>query len=393
MTRLLVVLSLSAVLAAPVALPASGAAPALDLARLLDDYSAGRFDQALRTVASAGDREANLLRTQWRTAGRLWIDAEPAAKLQRLLAAASFALETEHLRVERGAWLLMMAGVCPPVPKKPDAEGPAGPCVLEWAWSLLLERNVPDAAERAWVLGASALLGGVRGFTLIYRPTPGLTPEARGLVAEALTRHPDDARLRLEQAVAMSSRYNVTIDGGSVSPVQPAVVTVRGIRIEPGNRPDSRDNVAALLKTLVDDVEVGAEARLRLGYLLWASGDVELGRAELATAAKAAKAAKDDDLKYLATFLRGWAALRADMPGEAIADFTAALAFRPHSQSAAVALAALELQRGEAGRARELMQASLVAKPNDADPWKVFLYGHYTHLPGLIGDLRKQVRQ
>ena len=55
-----------------------------------------------------------LLRTHAVSARRrLWIDAIGAdltAKPQRLLAAASFALETEHLRVERGAWMTPMAG-------------------------------------------------------------------------------------------------------------------------------------------------------------------------------------------------------------------------------------------------------------------------------------------
>src|SRR6187551_345499 len=119
-------------------------APILDLARLLDDYSAGRFDQAMGVVQSAGDTQATLLRTQWRGAGRLWIDADPATKPQRLLAAAAFALETEHLRVERGAWMTAMAGVCPSDPRTPESKSPAGPCVLEWAWSLLVERAMPD---------------------------------------------------------------------------------------------------------------------------------------------------------------------------------------------------------------------------------------------------------
>ena len=73
--------------------------PILDLGRLLDDYSAGRFERAVGAVEAAGDAQATLLRTQWRGAGRLWIDADPEAKSQRLLAAASFALETEHLRL------------------------------------------------------------------------------------------------------------------------------------------------------------------------------------------------------------------------------------------------------------------------------------------------------
>jgi len=377
-------------------------APILDLARLLDDYSAGRFDRALGAVESAGDAQAMLLRTQWRGAGRLWIDADLSAKPQRLLAAASLALETEHLRVERGAWMTPMAGVCPPDPrsdpKDKEAKYPAGPCVLEWAWSLLVERGAPDWAERAWVLAASSLVSGVRDFRLLY-PAPAVGADPRGL-ALAFARHPDDPGLRLEQAIALAFRFNVTTDGGG--PLQQPPVTIinlggrgRGLGLGRGqlpasaSRPDSRDNVVALLTALAEDPQVGPEARIRLGYLLWATGEPERAREELK---RAAGATRDRDLQYLAQFLRGWFTMKAGRLADAIPAFEAALEVRPHSQSAALALASLELQRGEAARAHDLATASLASLPDDEDPWRVFLYGHYPKLPSLLTELRKHVR-
>ncbi len=365
-------------------------APVLDLARLLETYSSGAWDEAVGAVEGAGDGAANLLRTDWRRAGRAWIDAVPAAKAQRALAAAAFALETEHLRAERGAWSLQMSGVCPVDPKQTDAKFPAGHCVLEWAWSLLVERGQPDEAERAWVLALSALAGGVRDFRWLYTPTPGTMPDARGILAEALARHAGDPLLRLEQAMALAARYSITTYGGGPAP---DIATLVGLqRGGPPSfmrtRVDPRETVATALRLLVNDPDVGAEARMRLGYFLWAIGDVDGGRAELASAAEAAS---DADVKYLARFLNGWTALQAGKADEARAELGHALRIRPQSQSAALALAALELQRGEALRAEELVNTSLAHRPDDVDPWRTFLYGHHPELPRLLADLRRQV--
>jgi len=197
-------------------------------------------------------------------------------------------------------------------------------------------------------------------------------------------------RLRLEQAIALSARYAVTTAGGGIAPDFATLVSIqRGGGPPAFSRPrvDPREAAATALRALVDDPDVGAEARVRLGYFLWASGDVDAGRSELDAGAKATN---DRDLKYLARFLSGWMVLQTK-PDEARTELAAALGIRPHSQSASLALAALELQRGEAARAEDLMKSSLTAKPGDVDPWREFLYGHYPRVSGLIAELRRQV--
>jgi len=52
----------------------------------------------------------------------------------------------------------------------------------------------------------------------------------------------------------------------------------------------------------------------------------------------------------------------------------------------------LELQRGDAGKAHDLAQASLDQRRADVDPWRLFLYGHHPRLAGLIAELRRQVK-
>ena len=352
----------------------------LDLARLLDLYADGRFDEAVQSVARAGDETGRHLRRHWDVSGRLWIDADPANRPQRTLAAAAFALETEHLRAERGDWRLTDDPPC------------AASCVLDWAQLRLVERGSPDQAERTWFLAAAALAGGVRDWRYLQRAVDPARPSRvlPGLMDRALLRFPDDPSLRLELALAAAGRFNVTVDGGRLPPAVTASLAVlgdRGVSVVPA-RLDGQA-VAGLLTALVDDPLVGAEARLRLGYLYWALGRDEAARDALA---KAAGQAGDTDLRYLAQFLLGWIAIARGDGAAAILALEAALAARPASQSAALALAALELQRGDAGKAHDLAGASLDQRRADVDPWRLFLYGHHPQWPARLAELRRAVK-
>jgi tetratricopeptide (TPR) repeat protein len=146
---------------------------------------------------------------------------------------------------------------------------------------------------------------------------------------------------------------------------------------------------AALLTALVDDPLVGAEARVRLGYLYWAAGRDEAARDALT---RAAAQTGEADLRYLAQFLLGWIAIARGDSAAAIPPLEAALAARPGSQSAALALASLELQRGDAGKAHDLARASLDEPRADVDPWRLFLYGHHPQWPARVAELRRAVK-
>ena len=354
----------------------------LNLARVLDLYAGGRFDEAVTEVARAGDEIGRYLRGHWAVTGRQWIDADPARRPQRILAAAALALETEHIRAERGDWRAL-AG-----------DPPCGAsCVLDWAQLLLVQRGAPDRAERAWYLAAAALAGGVRDWRYVHRTvdperTPRLIP---GLMERALARFPSDPALSLERALAAAGRFNVTIDGGRRAPsipLPPSIQTGGGgslivsLGLDPGGASD-------MLAALVDDPLVGAEARLRLGYLHWAYEHDAAARDELT---KAAERAADADTRYLAHFLLGRIAISRSDNAAAIPHLQAALAARPGSQSAAVALASLELQRGNADKADAIAQESLAQPAAAVDPWRLFLYGHHPHLPARLAELRREIK-
>lgn len=355
----------------------------LEMARLLETYASGHFDEAVEAVAKAGDTVGKNVRARWTLDVMQWIGADPPNRAQRRLVAAAFALETENVRVERGDWGNTSGEVhC------------VGTCVLDWAQTQLVERGPADAAEHAWYLAAAALAGGVRDWRYLQRPaTPRAQPPIpAGLMDRALDRFPDDPRLRLEQAIAAASRYAVTIDGDryATSPLPGVVVNINGMRggALAAQRPTAREQAVMMLAALTEDPVVGVEARIRLGYLHWAVRDDTSAHAELT---RAAAGAKETDDRYLAEFLLGWIAMQAGNAAAAVPHLDAALAARPDSQSAAVALAALALQQGDSTRAHDIVQSSLDKRPTDVDPWRLILYGHHPHLAARIAELRKRV--
>ena len=177
----------------------------------------------MQAVARAGDTIGRNLRAHWNVGALPWIDADPDHRPQRLLVAASFALETENVRVERGDWGNSSGDV--------DC---VGTCVLDWAQARLVERGAPDAAERTWYLTAAALAGGVRDWRYLQRPpNPRAQPPLpTGLMDRALERFPGDPALRLEQAIAAAGRFAVTAEGGrfSTDPI-PGIVDRPGTRL------------------------------------------------------------------------------------------------------------------------------------------------------------------
>jgi len=354
----------------------------LDVAHLLETYAAGRFDEAVAGVARAGDQVGCNLRSRWTVDAPTWTDGDLDRRQARLLVAAALALETVCVRVERGQWSVQGDPPC------------SGPSVLDWAERQLVARGLQDRAERAWFLAAAALAAGVRDWDYLYRPAlaqgqSGDGRPPRGLMARALARFPGDPDLRLEQAIAAAGRFTITTDGGryAYDGSLPSIAVVRGGLTVSGLHP--RETAVEMLDALVSDPVVGAEAGVRLGYLHWVLGHDTAAETALT---EAARRTGDPDLRYLAGFLLGWTALVRRDVDTAIPHLRAALESRPDSQSAALALASLLLQRGDAHAAHDVAQASLDNRPQDDDPWRLFLYGHYARLPALVAELRELVR-
>jgi tetratricopeptide (TPR) repeat protein len=350
---------------------------------LLDKYASGQFDEALKPVTSATRAQALTLRTALVSTGHRWIHAKPDDLGHRILAAAGFALEFEAIRAEKGEWDLV--------------EHCTGRCGIEWACTILRARGDADEAERAWHRASFALAGGVRDWSFLLTPLTAPSPRTRvsGHAMHALARLPDDPHARLARAVAAASRNIVAeeMDGPGVEPRASQVS-----RIVPSN-PYVAGLVASRTQTslvyaqqqfiaLLDDRVVGPEARMRLGYLLWRAGQHDQA---LVAELGAADATTDPNLRYLAYFIAGLTTQSSGRLDEAEAHYSKALVARPNSQSATIALAALQFLRGDAGAAYDAIEASRAERPRDDDPWRLFLYGDYPQLSARIADVRKSV--
>ena len=357
----------------------------LELPAVLDAYLQGRHDEALAPVRYATREGAREFRQQLILRASLWVDAVAAERPNRALAAAAFALEFERIRAERGEW------------HADDEKDCAGRCVIEWACTLLQSRGAADEAERTWMLASIALAHGVRDWAFLQSPLTAVSDQAVqiGHVQHALTRFPGDPQFRLARATTLASRNAVTDERGSPrdgarSEPAPAVVIGPAFLNSMAQRRGARlaDYVKTELEALASDERFGAEARLRVGYLHWVRGDE---REALAAASAAADSAKEPDVRYIANFLTAQVAQASGDLAAAEARYRAALSVRPYSQSATLALAALLYQRGEAREAYDIVAASRANLPRDDDPWRLFLYGDFPKLPGLVTELRRRV--
>ena len=378
-------LALVLCLLASAARPCAAQVRRLELPAVLDAYLQGRHDEALAPVRYATREGAREFRQQLILRASQWVDAAAADRPRRVLAAAAFALEFERIRAERGEW---------------QADGDqdcAGRCVIEWACTLLQSRGPADDAEHVWMLASMALAHGVRDWSFLQTPiaAPSERTVQTGHVHHALARFPDDPRFRLARATALASRNAVTDERGAPrdgTRTEPAPAVIIGPAflnsMSQRNRTRLGDYVKTELDALASDELVGGEARVRLGYLHWVRGD---DKEALAVANAAADSAKDPDVRYVANFLAAQVAQASGDLGAAEARYRAALGVRPYSQSATLALAALLYQRGEAREAYDIVAASRANLPRDDDPWRLFLYGDFPKLQGLVTELRRQV--
>lgn len=369
-------------------------APA-DVRTLLDRYESGKFEEALAPIKSETPAQARASREQLLSVGRLWIDAPGHRATDRMAVAAMFALEAEAVRAEHGEWAAPTEAIC------------AGRCVIEWACALFFERNAAqDPLEHDWLAATMTLASGVRDWTFLHSPRFTAEPfgDSRGHANHALTRFPGDARFRFARAQAIASRFEVTTEQADPREgarlevgAAPATMVIRG----PGGLSIGQSRSAAAIRRdnqrvltlkefedLSSDQVLGADSRIRAAYMRWAAGEYE---AAITDAEAAAAQATDPDSRYLARYIAGMAAQSSGALTKAESFFASALEARPNSQSASLSLAALVFKRGDASAAYALSEESL-KKRNDDDPWRLFQYGDYVKLPGMITALRQTLK-
>jgi len=153
---------------------------------------------------------------------------------------------------------------------------------------------------------------------------------------------------------------------------------------------EQRHIAMQILADAARDDSLRAEATARIAYLHLVDGNLD---AALTTARTALALASRPDDRYLAHFLIGYLDEMIGDLNDAVREFEGALQARPHSQSAALALAALRLRNGDLNGAYALGEHPAADGANANDPWRLLLYGDIAKLPALLESLRSAVRQ
>jgi hypothetical protein len=342
----------------------SGDAPGAPAATdLLDQYLRGDFDAVVKSLSSFedfGDFASDLF-----AHGPAWVEAGPAAgRDRRTLTAATVAMEASRLG-QWTAWkvirrLEVVESNSSVIYNLTYWEAPAR--LLEWGCEQLRRRPTPTAAERVWQLASIAVAERAEDFEFLlgYSKPPQFHYPASPI----------------EHAVHLQSRF----------PANPRIKLAFGIAAEDHDRLQAE----TFFRALVDDVDVGGEATMRLGALALERGAADdalahLERVEVRT--------RDPWVLYLARFLSGRANELRRRPADAERDYRRALKVIPHAQSGASALATLLFRDGRRAEASGITDAALKHGGAVVDPWRGYGDADDRFWPELIRRVRAEIRR
>ena len=229
-------------------------------------------------------------------------------------------------------------------------EGAIGELV-EWACALL-RRGPASDFERDWMVASLA----------VHQPAPDQTVHT----THALSRFPADPRVQMAaisgrpEAFLTTSRPGADlsrlvrgVDSGLISPL-----STRGA----GEVPQTR----AALEQLARDADVGAEAIVRLGLLLFHLNDLPGSIEWLSTGAERMT---DPSSRHFAWLSAGLALDAAERRAEAVDAYRHATQAIPDALSSSMALAAALFLRDERRDAVAVLESALGRAPAVADPW------------------------
>jgi tetratricopeptide (TPR) repeat protein len=257
-------------------------------------------------------------------------------------------------------------------------------------WQLAALSVAQRAEDTQFLIGFTELAADA-ATTPDSTPTPTPTPTPAGAPAPSPTPPPALLRGRFTQAAPFPDEVaNVQKEIGHLNHVVARFPREKRFLLGEAlarERPSPQEALK-LYSSLLNDLDVGAEANVRLGALLLRQGQAgkaieQFDRAEWLT--------RDPDLIYLARFLRGQIAVKARNTTDAIAAFRAALAVRPGSQSASTALATLLVKADQHTAARTVMKAALDAGSDYQDPYIEYMHGDDRFWPLLIEKLHREI--
>lgn len=350
---LLVVFCAAAILALPPAAPLTGADTqerrVISVEESFDSYARGEFDQVADAIGRLRDRIGFARELERRAPA--WIEAAGSDEIpRRRLIVATVALE-----FARGIPVLIN-------------ESTRAIYLLQWACRLVRRNPHQLEAEHLWHRAAVAMLQRI----LVNKPRDWEDPVwqvLRSHIGHGKNRFPTDPAWKLADAVA---------EEFGTWPYVPAT--------DRPYRETSARRASRAYEKLLDEEAIGAEARLRLAYLMFRSGNAGDALSHLD---QVEARSPDAMLLYLAAFVRGQIFEQTAEPDRAVAAYETAMSRLPHHGSAAAALAAIRFRQGRRAEAIELAAQSL--RQAGEDPWRHYSRGDY-RLPDLVRQLRESLR-
>jgi len=356
------------------------AARALSVLELLDRYAAGKFDEV------TGELEGNInfddLLKQLKREAPAWLDAGgPADRARRELAAATFALEAARAdEWLEWKWVKKNPKMCAPPSGSggpPECYQPPNtlywkppPLLIEWACELFRKDETPRPVERWWQLAALAVAQRSEDVAfLVGDPEIGkgwdfgevgnLQDEIKHL-DHVQKRFPEESRFMLAQGIARDPMW--------------------------------QDDATKAYMSLMDHVDIGGEAAMRMGAMLMRGG----AQAQIQATAmfdRAEAKTRDPYVIYLARLFRARMFEGDQKLDEAQTAYRGAVAAWPTGQAATVALAASLYREGKRASAYELADAMLDAPDPLFDPWREYVHADDRFWPYLLAKLRAGIVQ
>ena len=148
------------------------------------------------------------------------------------------------------------------------------------------------------------------------------------------------------------------------------------------------DEAGRLYAGLMADIDVGSEAKLRLGVVKVMAGNVRDG---LGLFGQVARSGADHRLRYLAYVFIGRVLLDLNRPLEAAAAFERSLEVKPQASSALLGRAAAYAMAGKSVEASKDAESSLTSGAGP-DPWVEYPFGNYRSWPVLRERLREMAK-
>lgn len=262
--------------------------------------------------------------------------------------------------------------------------------------ALMEKRKTLDDAAHAWWRVAIMLTEGNHDSYGLVPPRMGSHQARRfDLATWASELFPTDTWFKLAEARGYQLRFGALLE--IESPQEGRAQRSSGKWSNPtvlgdaswGQTAAAKLGVPAL-QSLISNPQYGDEARMRLGYVYWAMGELDRAR-EAETLIVAGNG--PTHVRYIAAFLLGQMEQTQGHIAAATDAFGVAQRLYPSAQSASFALASLLYRDGRVTEAEQLFAAALPGPTGAVDPWRRFAEGDLPQLPVALAALREAIRR